>query len=92
MISTNLADVHVGGRTDDINFDIRPILRRAQPAKHPCILQRRRQDQTWIQNERLTISVLPISDVVDMSPLENEGSGVRSMRTTAGTPKPSKSG
>lgn len=30
-----LADVHVGGGTDDIDFDIWPILRRAKPAKHP---------------------------------------------------------
>ena len=89
---TNLADVHVGGRTDDIDFDIWPILRRAQPAKHPRILQRRRQDQTWIHNKLLTMSVLPIREVVDMRPLENEGSGVRSMRTMAGTPKLSQSG
>ena len=38
------------------------------------------------------MSVLSISEVVDMRPLENEGSGVRSMRTMVGAPKPSQSG
>ena len=92
---TNLADVHVGGGTDNTDFDIWPVLRRAQPARHPRILQRRRQGcngSIWIHNELLTMSVLSISEVVDMRPLENEGSGVRSMRTMVGTPKPSLSG
>ncbi len=35
------------------------------------------------------MSVLSIREVVDMRPLENEGSAVRSMRTMTGIPKPS---
>ena len=91
MSWTNLANVYVGGGTDHINFDIWPILRRIQPAKHPRILQRRRQgcDRSNMHSEVLTISVRSMGEVVDMRPLENEGSGVRSMRTMAGTPKPS---
>lgn len=37
------------------------------------------------------MSVLSISEVEDMRPVENEGGGVRSMRTMAGTTKPSES-
>jgi hypothetical protein len=31
--------VHVSGRIDDIDLDVWPVLRMAQPAQHPRILE-----------------------------------------------------
>jgi hypothetical protein len=89
----DLADVHFGGRTNDTDLDVRPILRMAQPTQHPRILNNETTPSEpgcdgwvrarWLVNKELTMSVLSMSLVVAMSPSEKEGSAVLSIRIIA---------
>jgi hypothetical protein len=87
--ANDLANVHVGGRTDHINLDVRPLLGWAQPAHHPRILTKLSKKVRACVNQEdesigvLTISVFSMSLTVDMRPSENVGSAVLSIRTIA---------
>lgn len=35
--------MHIGGRIDDIDLDVRPVLGIAQPTQHPYILEKERR-------------------------------------------------
>ena len=84
--------MHLGGRANDIDFDVWPVLGLAQPAQHPRVLEeeRRNRCQSRVTSEgsmavgkELTMSVFPTSLVVAMRSSEKEGSAVLSMRTMA---------
>lgn len=84
----DLANVHLGGRADDIDLDVWSVLGMAQPAQHPRILEEERTSDIGCESwgdarEELTMSVLSTSLAVAIRPSEKEGSAVLSMRTIA---------
>ena len=90
----DLANVHLGGRADDIDLDVWSVLGMAQPAQHPRILEEERTSDIGCESwgdvrEELTMSVLSTSLAVAIRPSEKEGSAVLSMRTIAIFARPS---
>jgi len=48
----DLANVHLGGRVDDIDFDVWSVFGMAQPAQHPRILKEERTSDPGYESSR----------------------------------------